>query len=416
LATRYVPGPTLAELINSEGPLEAGRLIALAAGLLEGLEQIHAAQLVHRDLKPSNVLMAEHGPVIIDFGIASAIDATSLTATGTTIGSAGWMSPEQLRGDPLTLATDVFSWGACVAFAGTGRPPFGTGRAEAIAYRVAHESPDLDGLPPLLGPAVVAAMTREARLRPGLDQLRQILSGTKETADATTLAGLWNTPDAALTLVQTGQRAGPRLRRRSLIALVSLVLVGLAGATTAHHMNGRTSARNGSAAVANESADTSTTVSSGSGRTTAPPRVTTTSAQPALPPEEAEPELQADLVGQTDLDPSRWRPSDGEPGQAFNMRVFDAWDHVYEFPVTMNGCDTRQPRVAWRSIDGPVEAGVSDFRDTWDDSPIEPEQIAPPAQSGTLLLNSCEQPAFRSASGVSNIAVEVSIHYPAVGD
>src|SRR5690606_28439800 len=129
--------------------------------------------------------------------------------------------------------------------------------------------------------------------------------------------------------------------------------------------------------------------------TTSAPLHSTTTAPPSVVPEPAEPTLQADLVGRTDLDLSHWRPSDAEPDQAFNLLAFDTWDHVYEFAVTMNVCATRQLRVAWSSGDTPVVAGVSDFRDGWDDSLVEPDPVAAPSQSGTLILNSCEQPAFR---------------------
>jgi hypothetical protein len=95
----------------------------------------------------------------------------------------------------------------------------------------------------------------------------------------------------------------------------------------------------------------------------------------------------------------------------------DGWVHVSDFPVTMNGCDTRQLRVTWRSISEPVRAGVSYFRDPWDETPIVPDQVGDASQSGTLLLGGCEQPAFSAApgDGISDIAVEVSVYYPAVG-
>src|SRR6516162_2140315 len=80
MATAYVPGPSLAEAVESYGPLPGPSLLALAAGLAESLNAIHAAGLVHRDLKPSNVLLAEDGPRVIDFGISRAVEsATSLT-------------------------------------------------------------------------------------------------------------------------------------------------------------------------------------------------------------------------------------------------------------------------------------------------------------------------------------------------
>src|SRR5215469_16089906 len=127
MATAYVPGPSLAEAVDSYGPLPRASLLALAAGLAESLNAIHAAGLVHRDLKPSNVLLAEDGPRVIDFGISRAVEsATSLTQTGLVIGSPGFMSPEQAVGADVGPPSDIFSLGAVLAFAATGEGPFGT--------------------------------------------------------------------------------------------------------------------------------------------------------------------------------------------------------------------------------------------------------------------------------------------------
>ena len=131
LATAYVPGLSLAEAIMEHGPLPAAPVLALAAGLAEGLAAIHAAGIVHRDLKPSNVLLADDGPRIIDFGISRAAEATALTGTGLVIGSPSFMSPEQARGHLVGPPSDVFSLGAVLAFAANGQGPFGTGSSSA---------------------------------------------------------------------------------------------------------------------------------------------------------------------------------------------------------------------------------------------------------------------------------------------
>ena len=125
LATAYVPGPSLAEAVDSHGPLPEGSVLALAAALAESLTAIHAAGVVHRDLKPSNVLLAEDGPRVIDFGISRAAEATALTRTGLVIGSPGFMSPEQATGGDVEKPSDIFSLGAVLAFAATGEGPFG---------------------------------------------------------------------------------------------------------------------------------------------------------------------------------------------------------------------------------------------------------------------------------------------------
>src|SRR5207247_10754788 len=123
------------------GPLGASHLEGLAVGVAAACAAIHAAGLVHRDLKPANVLLSYFGPRVIDFGIARALDDASaqVTRAGTVVGTPAWMAPEQLAGAPVTTAADVFAWGGLVAYAGTGRPAFGTGPAGVLAYRIAHQ-------------------------------------------------------------------------------------------------------------------------------------------------------------------------------------------------------------------------------------------------------------------------------------
>ena len=122
MVTAYIDGPSLEEAVARHGPLPPGQVRALGAGLAEGLTAIHAHGLVHRDLKPGNVIMAGDGPRIIDFGIARAIGASTLTTAGSVVGTVAYMSPEQVRGDPVLPASDVFSLGSVLAFAATGRP------------------------------------------------------------------------------------------------------------------------------------------------------------------------------------------------------------------------------------------------------------------------------------------------------
>ncbi len=140
-ATAYVPGLSLAEAITEHGPLPAASVLALAAGLAEGLGAIHAAGIVHRDLKPSNVLLAEDGPRIIDFGISQAAEASILTGTGLVFGSPSFMSPEQAQGHRVGSPSDVFSLGAVLTFAATGQGPFGTGSSDMVLYRVVFTPP-----------------------------------------------------------------------------------------------------------------------------------------------------------------------------------------------------------------------------------------------------------------------------------
>ena len=116
-------------------------MIALASGLAEALLAIHAAGVVHRDLKPANVLLHFTGPKVIDFGIAQLVGATSITATGVVAGSPAWMAPEQIRGDPITPAVDVFAWASTVMFAATARPPFGSEDSAVVFHRIVNDPP-----------------------------------------------------------------------------------------------------------------------------------------------------------------------------------------------------------------------------------------------------------------------------------
>ena len=179
LVTEYADGPSLSEYIDARGPLDARMLYGLATGLAEALTAIHAAGIVHRDLKPSNVLLTPGGPKVIDFGIAQALDTTSLTKTGITVGSAGFMAPEQIMGKAGTAA-DIFTWAVTVAYAASGQSPFGTGASDALLYRIVHAAPDITAVPPGLQPLVEAALAKEPRDRPTAPQLLGQL--TQQTA------------------------------------------------------------------------------------------------------------------------------------------------------------------------------------------------------------------------------------------
>ena len=166
MATAYVPGPSLAEAVDTHGPLPETSLLALAAGLAESLNAIHAAGVVHRDLKPSNVLLAEDGPRVIDFGISRAAESTMLTQAGLVVGSPGFMSPEQATGYEVGPPSDIFNLGAVLAFAATGEGPFGTGTTAALLYRVVHGTPSLDGVPPTVRPLIEHCLAKDPGQRP----------------------------------------------------------------------------------------------------------------------------------------------------------------------------------------------------------------------------------------------------------
>ncbi|WP_251071608.1 serine/threonine-protein kinase [Streptomyces sp. ISL-43] len=170
-ATQYVPGPSLHDKVAEEGPLTAAQIAAIGAALSEGLVAVHEAGVVHRDLKPSNILLSPKGPRIIDFGIAWATGASTLTHVGTAVGSPGFLAPEQVRGAAVTPATDVFSLGATLAYAATADSPFGHGSSEVMLYRVVHEEAHLQGVPDALAPLVRACLAKDPEDRPSTLQL-----------------------------------------------------------------------------------------------------------------------------------------------------------------------------------------------------------------------------------------------------
>lgn len=186
LATAYIPGPTIQQHITENGPLTGAMLHALAAGVAAALASIHAAGVIHRDIKPGNVILAPEGPRLLDFGIAHALDGTSVTRTGVLTGTPGWISPEQYQTGTSGAPADVFAWGALIAYAGTGRHPFGTGAPDAVAFRVLSHAPELAGLPEDLHTLAAAALSKDPADRPQAAALYEasvtLLSGQPTTA------------------------------------------------------------------------------------------------------------------------------------------------------------------------------------------------------------------------------------------
>jgi eukaryotic-like serine/threonine-protein kinase len=236
LATEYVPGATLAGAVAGGGPLTGGRLVAFAAGVAEGLAAVHAAGVVHRDLKPTNVLLfdspAGPGVKVIDFGIAWAADAT-MTRSGLRFGTPAWMAPEQLRDRPAGPPADVFAWGALVAFAATGRHPFGGGPPEAVAYRILHDPPDLDGVPDPVRPLVEAALARDPAARPTATRIAAALAAPPVPTRPLPVEEVTRVLPAADAGALATAPARPRRRRaRSLLVTAAL----LAGLVTVPHV------------------------------------------------------------------------------------------------------------------------------------------------------------------------------------
>ncbi len=178
IVTEYVEGRSLEDVVEREGPLPPEQLRALATGVARALAAVHWTGLVHRDLKPANVLLTPTGPRVIDFGIAQEVPAAGgPTASGVVVGSPGWIAPERLSRCPATSAADVFGWGCLVAYAGTGRNPFGEGDGDAVALSTLHERPDLDGLDESLRGTVADALAKDPARRPTAAELLPLLGG-----------------------------------------------------------------------------------------------------------------------------------------------------------------------------------------------------------------------------------------------
>ncbi|MFF3645723.1 PQQ-binding-like beta-propeller repeat protein [Streptomyces sp. NPDC002564] len=235
LATAYIPGPSLTDALAAHGPMPEPTLRVLGGGLAEALAAIHRAGLIHRDLKPSNILLSLEGPRVIDFGISRAVDGTVLTAEGQVAGSPGFMSPEQSRGGELTPASDVFAFGAVLAFAATGVPPFGTGAVHALLYRAAYEEPQLTGVPHGLLGIVTACLDKDPARRPTVEQLQTWLRPE-------TTAGWLGAVELQVAQEQAtlaGALRGPLLGRRRLLIGGAVLGVGAAAGGGAWFLRSR---------------------------------------------------------------------------------------------------------------------------------------------------------------------------------
>ena len=250
MATLYVPGRTLAEAIEKDGPLRGRALRTLALGLVEALRDIHQAGVVHRDLKPSNVLLAEDGPRVIDFGISRAADNQTLTVTGRLIGTPPFMSPEQFAAPrDVTAASDVFSLGSLLVYAATGNRPFDGASPYLTGYQVMHEQPRLDGVSEPLRSIAEHCLDKDATARPQLAELHGLLlalpedeTGSGSRSEPATMTDFPGTPRprraAPETFPSDGQR--PRRARRLVIAVATALAVTALGLTTLHWMSDRT--------------------------------------------------------------------------------------------------------------------------------------------------------------------------------
>ena len=211
LVTKYVPGPPLDDYVAEHGPLTGEALTHLAEGLASALDAIHHAGVVHRDLKPGNVLVVDGEPMLIDFGIAHAVDDIRLTMTGLVMGTPGYLAPEIVEGADVSEATDWWGWAATLAFAATGQPPYGRGPMEAVLARVARGEADLLATDPDLRPLLQAALSPNPESRPSHDEVREALRryAAGEPVDE---GARWVTPQTEV-IEQTATRHQPYQRR-----------------------------------------------------------------------------------------------------------------------------------------------------------------------------------------------------------
>jgi serine/threonine protein kinase len=179
IISEFIDGPPLYDVVLQEGSFHGASLERLAIGTATALAAIHEAGIVHRDFKPNNVLLASDGPRVVDFGIARSVNSqqSSVTATGMVVGTPGYLAPEQLTGEPLTPAVDIFAWGATMVFAATGHSPFEAETLPVIINRILNEEPDLSRLSGTMRELVAAALEKDPRRRPAAHQLLLRLLG-----------------------------------------------------------------------------------------------------------------------------------------------------------------------------------------------------------------------------------------------
>jgi serine/threonine protein kinase len=202
IVTRYVPGRSLDEIVKEDGPLGLPALLKVAHGVAAALAAVHSVGVIHRDLKPGNVLIIDGEPVLIDFGIAQAVDATRLTQTGMFIGTPGYLAPEIIEGQEAGPEVDIHAWAGTLLYAATGQPPFGKGTLEMVFYNITAGKADVDAAPAPLQPLLKAAFQRNPAKRPKAAELAERVARLMPQAGV-------SVPDEVSTVPHTDPSATP---------------------------------------------------------------------------------------------------------------------------------------------------------------------------------------------------------------
>ena len=178
IVSEYVNGPSLVEVVEQDGPRGGAALERIAVATLTALGAVHAAGMVHRDFKPANVLLGPDGPVVIDFGLATVPGMTTTGLSGqAAMGTPAYMAPEQLAGERVTAAADMWSWAVSMTFAGTGKLPFTGDSLTAMAFAILHGEPSVGRLPEPLGSLVRRCLDKDPAVRPSArDALSELVA------------------------------------------------------------------------------------------------------------------------------------------------------------------------------------------------------------------------------------------------
>jgi serine/threonine protein kinase len=263
LAMELVEGETLQQRVDRDGPLVGPILWFTAQGLIEALEAIHEAGVTHRDLKPSNIMFGPDGVKVLDFGISAVAEEAGLTQTGAFLGTAAWISPEQILGREVTEKCDVFNLGLVLGFAATGRHPYGVGRPDALMYRISNMDADLEGVDEPLHTALQRCLRRDASQRPTTGELLGFFaSGGQDDLPGTPVAPSGSTvivqprdldravQSAASRKVEPSTESPKPKRKRRVVGLLALVLLSGAGGAAAWFATQQTSNKAATTTVA----------------------------------------------------------------------------------------------------------------------------------------------------------------------